>query len=256
MSSTPSPTAVFTPASRARGTLALIPGRDETAAVYRRFGTRISADGYGVGVFAEAGAAIAWLREQESPRVLVGSDTGSSAVLQALAQDDVADAAIVAGVVTDVERRPADAERTACPVHLGVLAKQHEDDASLRLAGARPAQATGSAAREGSGPDPVDGSTQPELPAPADLAAISVPVLAVHGGADPVSPFAQARAALSAVPDLEILETVGGLHDALNDASHRSVAAGIVLWLERLRAGDVHTAVVRAIDTTREAAAA
>ncbi|WP_417555496.1 alpha/beta hydrolase [Microbacterium sp.] len=246
MSSTPSPTAVFTPASRARGTLALIPGRDETAAVYRRFGTRISADGYGVGVFAEAGAAIAWLREQESPRVLVGSDAGATAVLTALAQGDVADAAIVAGVVVDPERIPTDAERTACPVHLGVLAEQHADT-SLRLAAARSAQATGSAPQR---------TGAPELPAPADLAAISVPVLAVHGGADPVSPFAQARAALSAVPDLEILETVDGLHDALNDASHRSVAAGIVLWLERLRAGDVHTAVVRAIDTTRAAAAA
>jgi hypothetical protein len=55
---------------------------------------------------------------------------------------------------------------------------------------------------------------------------------------------------------VEILQTVAGLHDALNDVSHRSVAAGIVLWLERLRAGDVHTAVVRAIDTTRETAAA
>src|SRR5690606_25207638 len=95
------PTAVFAPAARVRGTLALIAGRDETAAIYRRFGSRISADGYTVGVFEgrDAAAAAAWLSEQpDAPRVLVGSDTGASSVLTALTQGDVADAAIVAGV--------------------------------------------------------------------------------------------------------------------------------------------------------------
>ncbi|MGW9129956.1 hypothetical protein [Streptomyces sp. NPDC055681] len=28
----------------------------------------------------------------------------------------------------------------------------------------------------------------------------------------------------------------GGVHDVLNDASHRTAAATVVLWLERLRA--------------------
>jgi len=221
------PATVFTPAAGVRGTLALIAGRDETADVYRRFGARLSADGYTVGVFeaADHAAAASWLDAQpDAPRVLAGSDTGASAVLAALARGDVADAAIVAGVVVDVERIPTDAERTACPVHLGVLAEQH--------------------AAAGPAPAPAPDST-PSLPAPADLAAVAVPVLAVHGGADPVSPFPQARAALAAIPDVELIETVGGLHDALNDASHRSVAASIVLWLERLRAGDVHTPVVR-----------
>lgn len=224
MSSSTEPTAVFTPTSRVRGTLALIAGRDETAAIYRRFGTRISADGYTVGVFegTDAAAAAGWLSGRpDGPRVLVGSDTGASSVLTALTQGDIADAAIVAGVVVDVDRAPTDAERTACPVHLGVLAEQH-------------------AASQSSAPAPAA-----ELPASADLAAISVPVLAVHGGADPVSPFAQAQTALAAVPDLETVETVEGLHDALNDQTHRSVAASIVLWLERLRTGDVHAPIVR-----------
>ena len=225
------PTTVFTPAARVRGTLALIAGRDETAAVYRRFGTRVSADGYTVGVFEGPDAAVAWLGEQaDGPRVLVGSDTGASAVLTALAQGDVADAAIVAGIVVDLEHAPTDAERTACPVHLGVLAEQHAS--------------TGAAPQGGASPDPVEGPAA-ALPDAADLAAIAVPVLAVHGGADPVSPFAQARAVLSAIPDVEIVETVDGLHDALNDQTHRSVAASIVLWLERLRTGDVHAPIVR-----------
>lgn len=215
------PAAVHTPSSRVRGTLALVAGRAETAEVYRRFGMRISADGYAVGVFGDADAASAWLAGQgHAPRVLVGSDTGASAVLTALTHGDIADAAIVAGVVVDVERTPTDAERSACPVHLGVLADQRSAPA-------------GSA------------SPGPGLPAPADLAAIAVPVLAVHGGADPTSPVAQAEEALAAIPDLELIQTVEGLHDALNDASHRSVAASIVLWLERLRSGDVHTPIIR-----------
>lgn len=210
----------------------MIAGRDETAAVYRRFGLRLSADGYAVGVFegADATAAASWLGDQpDAPRVLVGSDTGASAVLTALAQGDVADAAIVAGIVVDVEHTPTDAERTACPVHLGVLAEQHA-----------------ASTQDAPVPEPVEGpESAVGLPDPADLAAISVPVLAVHGGADPVSPFAQAQAALAAIPDLEVVETVDGLHDALNDQTHRSVAASIVLWLERLRAGDVHAPIVR-----------
>ena len=219
----PTPDAVFTPTARVRGTLAVVAGRDETAAVYDRFGARLSADGYTVGVFTDADAvgATAWLGARpEGPRVLVGSDTGAAAVLQALTRGDDADAAIVAGVAVDVEHSPTDAERTACPVHLGVLAAQQVVDTA---------------------------SAAVSLPPTADLAAIAVPVLAVHGGADPVSPFASAVATLGAIPDVEIVETVDGLHDALNDASHRSVAASIVLWLERLRGGDVHAPVVRAV---------
>ena len=93
-----------------------------------------------------------------------------------------------------------------------------------------------------------DADAAEPLPAPADLAAIEVPVLAVHGGADAVSPLPQVIAALRTVPDLELLETVDGLHDALNDQSHRSVAASVVLWLERLRGGDTRAPIVRTVE--------
>ncbi|HCS61583.1 MAG TPA: hypothetical protein DIW46_09335, partial [Microbacterium sp.] len=86
------------------------------------------------------------------------------------------------------------------------------------------------------------------VPAAADLAAVAAPVLAFHGSADPVSPITEAATLLSAVPDLELIETVDGLHDALNDQSHRSVAASVVLWLERLRGGDVHAPLLRAAE--------
>jgi alpha-beta hydrolase superfamily lysophospholipase len=139
-----------------------------------------------------------------------------------LSQGETADGAIIAGTPVDVDvhsaAQPTDAERTACPIHLGVLGSAESRTATVAVA---------------------------QVPASADLAAIAVPVLAFHGSADTVSPISEAGALLSAVPDIELIETVDGLHDALNDQSHRSVAASVVLWLERLRSGDVHAPVVR-----------
>ncbi|MGN7947567.1 alpha/beta hydrolase [Microbacterium sp. 22215] len=230
MTTTSSP-ALWTPPSRVRGTLALVTGRGERAGVYERFGRRLSADGYIVAVFDEdADAASDWLSETaDTPRVLVGSDAGASAVLRLIAQGASVEAAVVAGTLVDAELDlPSAEERTACPLHLGVLA----------------AEATA-----------VDVARAEPLPAPADLAAIDVPVLAIHGGADAVSPLPQLIDALRAVPDLEIVETVDGLHDALNDQSHRSVAAALVQWLERLRVGDVHAAIIRTHETAAVATA-
>lgn len=221
MTSLNAPAAVWAPPARVRGTLAVVTGRGERAPVYERFGRRLSADGYTVAVFeADADAASAWLAAtDDAPRVLVGSDTGASSVLRVLSQGAEAEGAIIAGAPTDVDgAEPDDAERTACPLHLGVL-------------GAPESRTAVSAAES--------------VPDSADLAAISVPVLAFHGTADAVSPLDEAAALLGAIPDFELIETVNGLHDAFNDQSHRSVAAEIVLWLERLRANDVHEPVVR-----------
>jgi alpha-beta hydrolase superfamily lysophospholipase len=230
MTTTSSP-ALWTPPARVRGTLAVITGRGERAGVYERFGRRLSSDGYVVAVFDDdADAASGWLAEAtETPRVLVGSDAGASAVLRLVTQGASVEAAVVAGTLVDAELDlPPAEERTACPLHLNVLATEAT---SIEVAPAEP------------------------LPAPADLAAIEVPVLAIHGGADTVSPLPQVIDALRAVPDLEIVETVDGLHDALNDQSHRSVAAALVQWLERLRGGDVHAPVVRTHETAAVATA-
>ncbi|MFT4229075.1 MAG: hypothetical protein QM602_02170, partial [Microbacterium sp.] len=65
MTNPPPNPALWEPAAgtRVRGTLAVIGGRDESARVYERFGRRLAADGYAVGVFetAEAAAARTWL---------------------------------------------------------------------------------------------------------------------------------------------------------------------------------------------------
>jgi len=217
--------ALWEPAAgvRVRGTLAVVGGRDESARVYERLGRRIAADGYVVGVFetAQARQAQEWLAGQDAaPRVLVGSDAGAAAVLTALAERAPVDGAIVAGTPVGAGGTAPDARvRTACPVHLGVLgeASSHAEH----------------------------GAAEASLPDGGFLRGIRVPVLAVHGGDDAVAPFAATADYLGALPGLELVETVGGLHDALNDQSHRSVAARVVLWLERLRAGDVSAPIVR-----------
>ena len=64
-----------------------------------------------------------------------------------------------------------------------------------------------------------------------------IPVLAIHGAADPVSPV---DAAIEAYQDLgatQVTVIAGGLHDILSDVSHRTVAATVVIFLERLRVG-------------------
>ena len=224
------------PSVRTRGTLALVAGAGESARVYERFGRRLSVDGYLVGVFEAAAAdhAAAWLGLQDvSPRVLVGSDAGAAAALRlAVAHAAPADGVILAGLPAGDPRQDVIAEaRTSCPVHLGVLASDDAAALTVEL--------------------PLD----IEIPDAATLRALAVPVLAIHGGADAIAPFAEARDVLAALPELELVETVGGLHDALNDQSHRSVAATIVLWLERLRGSAVGSSVVRTVSRSQRATA-
>lgn len=71
----------------------------------------------------------------------------------------------------------------------------------------------------------------------ADLGALSQPILGVHGTEDPVSPLPAVRARYAAATAAEFVSITGGRHDVLNDVTHRTVAATIVLFLERLRLG-------------------
>jgi alpha-beta hydrolase superfamily lysophospholipase len=63
----------------------------------------------------------------------------------------------------------------------------------------------------------------------------AVPVLGVDGAADPVSALAAAREKYAAAPRAELVSIVGGRHDVFNDITHRTVAAIVILFLERLR---------------------
>jgi alpha-beta hydrolase superfamily lysophospholipase len=64
-----------------------------------------------------------------------------------------------------------------------------------------------------------------------------VPVLGLHGAADAVSPLAADRERYAAAPRAELVSIAGGRHDALNDITHRTAAATVILFLERLRLG-------------------
>jgi hypothetical protein len=61
----------------------------------------------------------------------------------------------------------------------------------------------------------------------------SGPPLGLHGGADTISPLDQARGHYPGA----LVTIAGGRHDVLNDVTHRTVAATIVPFLERLRLG-------------------
>ncbi|GEL25116.1 hypothetical protein PSU4_40700 [Pseudonocardia sulfidoxydans NBRC 16205] len=219
-----------------RGTVVVIPGRGEHAGVYERFGRRISADGYRVWAVADPavdadraeGQIRSLLPAEPGPVVLVGSDTGAlfAAGLVAGGLGGV-DALVLAGLpvvggATPVAWDDELAARTACPTHQARLG----DDSGVR---------------RGALADRVPAG----WPAAAEAARIGVPVLGLHGDADTVSPVAGARAWYAGVARGELVTISGGRHDALNDATHRTAAASIVLFLERLRLGADVPAIAR-----------
>jgi alpha-beta hydrolase superfamily lysophospholipase len=177
------------------------------------------------------------LLDGPKPVVLAGSDTGAlfAAGLVASGRLPGAGALVLAGLPTVTAQPEADAgesadadgetaadgssweaeleARTACPTHRGRLA--------------------GPVLRRGALYEPVpDGWL--DL---ADLKAVTVPVLGLHGAADTVSPLPAARERYAAAPHAELVSIAGGRHDAFNDITHRTAAATVILFLERLRLG-------------------
>ncbi|MEW2547382.1 alpha/beta hydrolase [Streptomyces sp. NPDC047002] len=215
-----------------RGTLLVLPGRGEHPLVYERFGRRLAFDGYVVHAVAvrpgdgparvRAAARAAAGPEPAAPVVLVGSDTGALQALHAAGAADPAlrvDGVVAAGAAPTggaaQDSREADwdvelAARTACPTHRARLA---DDGAFVR----------------GGLAEPVPDALRAE-------AAPGVPVLLLHGDADPVTPLAEAELRAARLSRATLGVVHGGVHDALNDITHRTTAATVVVWLERLRA--------------------
>jgi pimeloyl-ACP methyl ester carboxylesterase len=227
-----------------RGTLVLVPGRGESPELYERFARRISSDGYRVHAVADpvadpalATSQVLGVAAEVRPFVLVGSDAGAlfAAGLVASGQVTGVDALVLAGLPAPLEppmegpvgpggpaagaAPPSDSweaeleARTACPTHRGRLA--------------------GQGLRRGALYEPVPSGWE----SLADLGRIAQPVLALHGAADPVSALTDARERYAQAPRAELISIAGGVHDVLNDVTHRTVAATIVLFLERLRLG-------------------
>ncbi|MER5661347.1 alpha/beta hydrolase [Streptomyces mirabilis] len=206
-----------------RGTLVVLAGRGEHGGVYERFGRRLAFDAYRVRALGDPAAdpslldLAAKLLADESlpgPKVLVGSDTGARYAAHLTAEGTPGvDALILAGLPTGPWTSgswQAEVEaRTACPTHRARLT----DDPDFR---------------RGALDEGVD---LPEL----RLDLVGVPVLALHGADDPVSPLDRALSAYAGHSGVRTVTFNGGRHDVLNDASHRTAAATVVLFLERLR---------------------
>jgi pimeloyl-ACP methyl ester carboxylesterase len=69
----------------------------------------------------------------------------------------------------------------------------------------------------------------------ATLIVVGTPILGLHGRDDSIAPLDGVRDAFASAPDAELVGIADARHDVLNNMSHRTVAATIVLWLERLR---------------------
>ncbi|WP_433384540.1 alpha/beta hydrolase [Actinoplanes sp. CA-142083] len=209
-----------------RGTVLVAAGRGETAGAYVRFARRIAADGYRVRVLpdvtADLGASFAAAEKLlvddalPGPKVIAGSDTGALFGLALAARKAPSlDALVVAGLPV---ARPggvnllgweAEVEaRTACPNHQRLLGEGAATPGTL-FAAPIPIVLIGHAGN------------------------VSLPTLGLHGDADTISPLDEARPHYPGT----LVTITGGRHDVLNDVSHRTVAATVVLFLERLRLG-------------------
>jgi len=217
-----------------RGTVIVAAGRGETALAYGRFGRRIAADGYRVRALPDVTTDLrASLAEAEKllvedalpgPKAIVGSDTGALFALALAARRAPGlDGLVLAGLPAPAQKGSgvdligwtAEVEaRTACPNHQRVLGNGGATPGALFSA-----------------PIPT------ELIELAGYAPAAVPVLGVHGAADLVSPLDQARGRYPSGETARLVTIESGRHDVLNDVTHRTVAALIVLWLERLRLG-------------------
>ena len=217
------------PEATVRGSVVVITGRGEHAGVYGRFACRIAVDGYRVTVVEDGrDAALGAIDAADAalPVVVVGSDIGAADALAAAAARPVVTGVVAAGLLADTAVAPAvdwDGEveiRSACPVHRGVLDSTAVDKGALATAAA---------------------------PATAELlAGVAIPALVVHGSADAISPADDVRQLAQFLPQGRIVFIDDGRHDILNDVSHRSVAAEIVQFLERLRlpgAADIITRI-------------
>lgn len=213
-----------------RGTVVLVPGRGERAEVYRRFGTRLAMDAYRVHVVTDptidadgARGQITSLTDDavQTPIVLAGSDTGALFAAALVATGELEpDGLILAGLPLaqnpDLAAGSWDDElevRTTCPTHRGRLSD------SLVSPGA------------------LYGAVPESWLEQATLSEIGIPILGLHGRDDPITPLDAVRDAFASAPGAELIGIADARHDVLNNQSHRTVAATIILWLERLKLG-------------------
>jgi len=221
----------------ARGTVIVLTGRGETPASYQRFGRRLAADAYRVRVvevplddLATASKEVQTLLVDDdlpAPKLLVGSDTGATYAATLAGELDPVDGVVLAGlalpgsaaVLSWADELEA---RTACPTHRRTIS---DDDGFARGALSRP------------------------VPSDWIVSAPAKPALVLHGSADPVTLPAAAFEPFRGERTARLRIVAGGRHDVLNDVSHRSVAATVVLFLESLKLGGELPAIVADVES-------
>ena len=214
-----------------RGTVVVLPGRGEHGGVYERLGRRLAYDAYAVHVFDVApdtpaddvrDLVLGLADSVARPLILAGSDTGALHALRLALSGYVPLAGLLlsgipAAGAEDIGWERELEVRTACPTHRARLADD-PDFARGALSGPVPAELLAVLA-------------DPALPA------FPVPALILHGADDPIAPAAVAFDLADRLPAAELAIARTSAHDVLNDAIHRTVAAHVVQWLERLREG-------------------
>jgi pimeloyl-ACP methyl ester carboxylesterase len=226
---------VFAPTKQPRGLFVVFPGRGDVASHYVRFGERLSFDGYTVVVsevpVTDVDVAVrvwnaALAGGVDYPvRILLGVDIAAGFAATTVASGAVAPTALVlAGAATGAT--PADAAavdstvdtvvdataeiqlRTSCPVHRQVLA-------TSSASGFFDAAAVTSW--------------------PARETPIAIPALVLHGAEDRLAPVDDVIEQTAAWGNRTVVTVVAGVHDVLNDIHHRTIAAELVSFAERLR---------------------
>lgn len=224
----------------ARGHVVVLTGRGETTDTYARFGRRLALDGYLASVletdFTDPAVTTASTQiaidshRSGGPTVLIGADAGALLACR-FAAELSADAVVLAGLIAPghsnhrVFSWEAElAARTACPSHRNALTN---DRRFARGEVSRPL---------------------PQSLVDAELSHPQVPILVIHGSADPFTPPEAAFGPFFANQLTRSLLVCDGRHDILNDLSHRSVAASVVLFLESLRLGSWLPTIVQSIE--------
>lgn len=232
-------TTEYAPLTPPRGRIVILQGRGDDPTYYKRLGNRISVDGYTAFVPAKTASSthdvaqiwndISEDWDDEIPVLAVTVDSAAGFLTHAIAENllhTIPDGLILTGIaLPDVSpdantRQEADelALRSACPAHGAVVEAAIETE-SLVTSDVEPIK-------------PVLPKLKDEIKARG-----TVPSVVIHGSDDVIAPIDQVRLLLQDWTSAEFIAVRTGLHDIINDVNHRTVAAEIISFAERLRQG-------------------
>jgi hypothetical protein len=240
------PHAKYVPVTPTRGRIVILQGRGDDPSYYKRLGLRLALDGYEsyvpTRVASNAGdAATIWNEltenwEPETPTIAITADTAGGFLTNAATEqllDVLPDGIVLTGLAledAEVDGGTFQGEeeltlRSACPVHRSVVHAATDTERLLTSAIV-----------------PV----APKFPLTTDNGATAkiVPTLVIHGVADAISPIDQVRSKIDGWSSAELVSVSGGLHDVVNDVHHRTVAAEIISFAERIRSDAAAASIV------------